>query len=524
MQPERFGRYEVVAEIGDGSMGRVYKARDPVVERFVAIKTIKSEYLTRDQAKEYLKRFRREAQAAGSLNHPNIVRIFDVGENHLVMEMLEGQTLQQLIREGGPMEPERARAILSPVADALDHAHASGIIHRDIKPANIMIQTGGQPKLMDFGVAHLDATVMTATGQILGSPSFMSPEQLLGENVTPRSDNYSLAVVAYEMLTGQSPFPGKTITAVIYRVMHEEAPSPRKLNASLPDRYDEIFAKALAKDPTKRYASATDFSSALDIRDIELSLDGLLDDEAPEAIGPAPDAGAGAASRSTSASVPGETPPDLIAEAPTLAGPAPATTAGSRPGARRHFWIGLGAVVILGSVFVVLSRSGSEPPAAPTADVSASPSADLETTAVADEVAPSPTSKRAARPRASAPPRQASVAAASPERAKPTPAPTTEASIVELGPDGTPPRRIEGSSARYPEAARRRHLEGSVTASMIVTEEGEPIEVTIVESAGAILDAAVLEAIQDSRFEPATKDGLKVRVRWVIRQTFKLKR
>ena len=477
MQPERFGRYEVVAEIGDGAMGRVYKARDPVVERFVAIKTIKAEYLTRDQAEEYLKRFRREAQAAGSLNHPNIVRIFDVGENHLVMEMLEGQTLQQLIREGGRMEPERARAILSPVADALDHAHPSGIIHRDIKPANIMIQTGGQPKLMDFGVAHLDATVMTATGQILGSPSFMSPEQLLGENVTPRSDNYSLAVVAYEMLTGQSPFPGKTITAVIYRVMHEEAPSPRKLNASLPDRYDEIFARALSKDPTKRYASATDFSSALDIRDIELSLDALLDDEAPEAIGPAPHA------------------------------------AGTRPVARRRFWLGLAAVVVLGGVFVVLSRSGSEPPAAPTADVSASP----------DEVAPSPTPKRAARPRASAPPRPASVADASPERAEPTPAPTTKAELVELGPDVTPPRRIEGFSARYPDAARRHELGGSVTVSMIITEEGEPIEVTIVESAGAILDAAVLEAIQDWRFEPAVKDGVKVRVRWVVRQTFKIK-
>ena len=120
MQPERFGRYEVIAEIGDGAMGRVYKARDPVVERFVAIKTIKSEYLTRDQAEEYLKRFRREAQAAGSLNHPNIVRVFDVGENHLVMEMLEGKTLQQLIRERGRIEPEEARAILSPVAEALD--------------------------------------------------------------------------------------------------------------------------------------------------------------------------------------------------------------------------------------------------------------------------------------------------------------------------------------------------------------------------------------------------------------------
>ena len=508
MQPERFGRYEVIAEIGDGAMGRVYKARDPVVERFVAIKTIKSEYLTRDQAEEYLKRVRREAQAAGSLTHPNIVRIFDVGENHLVMEMLEGKTLQQLIRESGPIEPEEVRAILSPVAEALDHAHAAGIIHRDIKPANIMIQPDGQPKLMDFGVAHLDATVMTATGQILGSPSFMSPEQLLGENVTPRSDNYSLAVVAYEMLTGQSPFPGKTITAVIYRVMHETAQSPRKLNAALPERYDEIFARALAKEPEKRYASATDFSAALDIRAFELSLDDLVGGEAAEEMEPAPDAGAEAATRSTSASVSGETPPELIAEAPTLAGPPPATTAGTRPVARRRFWLGLAAVVVLGGVFIVLSRSGSEPPA----------------TAVADEVAPSPAPNPAAHPRASAPPRSASVAVASAERAEPTPAPNTEAQLVELGPDGTPPRRIEGSSARYPEAALRSHVEGSVTASMIVTEEGEPIEVTIVESAGPILDAAVLEAVQNSRFEPAVKDGKKVRVRWVVRQTFRLKR
>jgi serine/threonine-protein kinase len=195
-------------------MGRVYKARDPVVKRFVAIKTIKSEYLTRDQAEEYLKRFRREAQAAGSLNHPNIVRIFDVGENHLVMELLEGRTLHQIIREHGQMDPEAARAILSPVAEALDYAHVQGIIHRDVKPANIMIQPNGQPKLMDFGVAHIDATVMTATGQVLGSPSFMSPEQLAGEDVTPRSDNYSLAVVENRLRDGACPDCGLAIPGI----------------------------------------------------------------------------------------------------------------------------------------------------------------------------------------------------------------------------------------------------------------------------------------------------------------------
>jgi len=519
MQPERFGRYEVVAEIGDGAMGRVYKARDPVVQRFVAIKTIKSEYLTRDQAEEYLKRFRREAQAAGSLTHPNIVRIFDVGENHLVMEMLEGKTLQQLIRERGPIEPEEARAILSPVAEALDHAHAAGIIHRDIKPANIMVQPDGQPKLMDFGVAHLDATVMTATGQILGSPSFMSPEQLLGETVTPRSDNYSLAVVAYEMLTGQSPFPGKTITAVIYRVMHETARPPRKLNASLPERYDEIFARALAKEPEKRYASATDFSTALDIRDLELSLDDLVGGEAAEEIGPALDAAA--AARDPSAPDAAEAAHETITESPTLAAPAPAPPIGARRTARREFWFGLAAVVALGAGFFMMPRSRPEPSVRPA---TAGPAVASEGPEGTEHVAPLPAPKDAVRPRASAPPRPASVAAASPERAKPTPAPNTEARLVELGRDGTPPRRIEGSSARYPEAARRRRMEGSVTASMIVTEAGEPIEVTIVESAGPILDAAVLEAVQSSRFEPAVKDGEKVRVRWLVRQTFRLKR
>jgi serine/threonine-protein kinase len=518
MQPERFGRYEVIAEIGDGAMGRVYKARDPVVKRFVAIKTIKSEYLTRNQAEEYLKRFRREAQAAGSLNHPNIVRIFDVGENHLVMELLEGRTLHQIIKEHGQMDPEAARAILSPVAEALDHAHAQGIIHRDVKPANIMILPNGQPKLMDFGVAHIDATVMTATGQVLGSPSFMSPEQLAGEEVTPRSDNYSLAVVAYEMLTGQSPFPGKTITAVIYRVMHEEPPTPRKLNESLPERYDEIFARALAKDPEERYASATDFTSALDIRDIELSLGDLLDEEA-EVAAPATEPEAAAVPAGAASTPPAS--PDTDSESPTLAAPAPGPAVGPRPLARRGFWVGLAAAVVTAGVSFVLTRSGPEAPLPAPSAVSPSPGETAEAPSEPEEAAPTPEPQPSATPRV----RDAEPARpAKPPEPEPTPEPVTEGQLVEMGPDVTPPRRIEGFPPSYPYTARRRRLEGSVTVSMIVTETGEVTELTVTESAGTALDKAVLEAIRDWRFEPARKDGVKVKVPWSIRHTFRVRR
>jgi eukaryotic-like serine/threonine-protein kinase len=249
MLPERFGRYEVLAELGDGAMGRVYSAWDPKVSRVVAVKTVKSELLTSATADDYLKRFRREAVAAGALTHPQVVRVFDIGDDFLVMELVEGRTLFAMIREAGRIEPAETLRLLGPVAEALDHAHRAGIVHRDIKPANVIVQPDGQPKLMDFGVAHLAASVMTTAGQVLGSPSYMSPEQIAGATVTGRSDVYSLAVVAYEMLTGQSPFQGKSITQVIYRVMHEQPAPPRHWNAALPARYDDVFARALAKDP-----------------------------------------------------------------------------------------------------------------------------------------------------------------------------------------------------------------------------------------------------------------------------------
>ncbi len=335
MLPERFGRYEVIDEIGDGAMGRVFRAWDPAVRRAVAIKTIKSEYLSRDAASEYLKRFLREAQSAGGLNHPAIVRVFDLGEDHLVMELLEGRTLHRLIREQGRLAPEEALRLLAPVADAVDHAHRSGIVHRDIKPANIMVQPDGQPKLMDFGVAKIEASVMTTAGQVLGSPTYMSPEQIAGEKVTGRSDVYSLAVVAYEMLTGQPPFLGKTITQVIYQVMHEAPPPPRQWNAALPARYDDVFARALAKSPAARFGTAGEFVTALDLRELEHAFS--------EPAAPA-------------FPWPGDETPTILAAAPPPAAPATGPRA-----PRRLAMAAAGLLVLATASSLALRRAPAEP-------------------------------------------------------------------------------------------------------------------------------------------------------------------
>jgi len=259
----RFGRYEMQQEIGEGAMGRVYKAWDPLVRRVVAIKTIRSEYLTHETSQEYLRRFRREAQAAGRLSHPNIVSIYDVGEDYFVMEFLEGVSLQAILAHRAVLPLSEALRILTPVAEAIDYAHHSGVIHRDVKPANIMIQPDGRPKLMDFGVARLPTSAITDSGQSFGSPSYMAPELIASDDVTPRADLFSFGVVAYEALTGKRPFQGDSITAIIYRIVHEAAPPPRSYNDDLPPHHDEVFRRALAKEPANRFPTAQSLVAAL---------------------------------------------------------------------------------------------------------------------------------------------------------------------------------------------------------------------------------------------------------------------
>ncbi|HVR69887.1 MAG TPA: TonB family protein [Vicinamibacteria bacterium] len=281
-----FGRYEAHAEIGDGAMGRVYRGFDPLVGRFVAIKTVKAEYLTRETRAEYLRRFRREAQAAGRLAHPNIVSIFDVGEDYFVMEYVEGITLAELLRYRTALDVVSGLRVLAPVAEALDYAHRAGVVHRDIKPANIMVQPDGRPKLMDFGVARLESSAMTSSGQFFGSPSYMAPEQILGSAITHEADLFSFAVVAYEAFTGKRPYQGDSITTIIYKVVNESPALPRTVDSALPAHFDEVFRRALSKQPSQRYATGMEFVLALAGEDLEASLADLVPEPIPEAKTP----------------------------------------------------------------------------------------------------------------------------------------------------------------------------------------------------------------------------------------------
>src|SRR5258708_11380746 len=243
-------------------MGRVYRGLDRLFALPVAIKTIKSEYLTHTTRDEYLRRFPREGPAAGRLSHPNIMCVYDIGEDYIVMESLEGRTLQAVIKERS-LTFEEVLGIISPLADAVDHAHRAGVVHGDIKPVNIMIQPDGRPKLMDFGIAHVDTALITVPGHFFGSPAYLAPEQIRGEETTSRADLFSLAVVAYEALTGHRPFEGESVSTILYKLVHEPGASPRHSEPELPEALGEVFSRALAKAPELRFPSARGFVAAL---------------------------------------------------------------------------------------------------------------------------------------------------------------------------------------------------------------------------------------------------------------------
>jgi serine/threonine-protein kinase len=249
-------------------MGVVYKARDPKIDRLVAIKVIApdeggdpAELLQRRD------RFQREARAAGRLTHPNIVTIHDVGEEagraYLVMELVEGEPLDHLLRARRPLPVEQVLRIAEQVASALDYAHANSIIHRDIKPANILLTKDGVAKVSDFGIARIVGTETTQTGQISGSPTYMSPEHFSGLKLDGRSDLFSFGAVLYELLSGEQAFPGETISNVMYRIINQDPIPVRRLNPALPPHLDTCLRKALAKDPAHRYAKAADLARDL---------------------------------------------------------------------------------------------------------------------------------------------------------------------------------------------------------------------------------------------------------------------
>jgi serine/threonine protein kinase len=261
------GRYEVVGELGQGAMGVVYKATDPLIDRIVAIKTITLS-LAKEDREEYEGRFYQEAKAAGRLSHPNIVTIFDVGRSgdiaYIAMEFLQGRELRDILNDEKLLPVEQVLDIVAQVALGLAYAHEHGIIHRDVKPSNIMVLRDGHAKITDFGIARMaSAAVRTQTGMVLGSPKYMSPEQVMGKLTDQRSDIFSLGVMLYEMLTGQPPFTGENVNAIMYQTLNAIPQPPSSMNPAVPDMLNFIVAKALAKDIDDRYQSARDLANDL---------------------------------------------------------------------------------------------------------------------------------------------------------------------------------------------------------------------------------------------------------------------
>ncbi|MGB8583427.1 MAG: serine/threonine-protein kinase [Candidatus Sulfotelmatobacter sp.] len=270
---ERFGRYEILSELGRGAMGVVYKARDPKINRVVAVKTISLAGQPADEEQEYRERFYREAEAAGRLSHPGIVTIFDVGEEpetrapYIVMEFVGGQSLDKLLSaEDRKLPLETALQLTHELAEALDCAHGQGVVHRDLKPANILLTEDGRAKIADFGVAKLNLANHTLAGRALGTPAYMSPEQLNGEAVDGRSDLFSLGVVLYTVLTGYRPFQGNSALTVSYKVVNRDPIPATVLDTELPPALDYIISRAMAKDPAQRYQRGMEM--ALDIQDL----------------------------------------------------------------------------------------------------------------------------------------------------------------------------------------------------------------------------------------------------------------
>lgn len=265
-------------------MGVVYEGHDPGIDRRVAIKTLKREHLERNEADDVLARFAREAQAAGRLNHPGIVAIYDYGEDqgvaYIAMEYVEGRSLKDVLDTGERFSLPAVMRIMEQVLSALDYSHGRGVVHRDIKPANIILLADGSIKVTDFGVARIESSTLTQAGTVLGTPAYMSPEQFMGQTVDGRSDIFSAAAMCYQLLTGEKPFTGG-LTTIMHRVLKEIPPPPSELNVQVPRFVDEVIARAMAKRPDERYQTAAEFREALlaGARDAQGHAPGAASDE-----------------------------------------------------------------------------------------------------------------------------------------------------------------------------------------------------------------------------------------------------
>ncbi len=492
--PAFFGRYQVLEELGSGAMGVVYLCVDPRLARPVAIKVIReSEHMTPAEREQYQARFRHEAEAAGRLNHPGIVQIYDVGPAYMVMEFLEGRALGTVLKGEVRLTVQQVCSMILQVADAIDYAHRQGIVHRDIKPANIMLTDDGGVKVMDFGVARLESSTLTVAGTVVGSVRYMAPEQMMGEKVDGRADVFSLGAVAYEMLTCRPPFPGKTITEVVGNVVHGVHVPPRQADERFPEEVDGVFAVAFAVRPQDRYPRAMDFA-----RDLYAAAQPVLSLE----IHHNPDAPAPLASTAVESGAAVTRTGTLPATARTIRMPVEATAReavlllDSDPAGARVYLDGqpvgetplAGVETTLGRHVLRMEAEGRDPVSAEVEIERARPLRALSFTLP--------------RPRSAG------------EALRP-------GQLVSFGPGMVPPVRLAGATPSYPAAALERGLEGAPVVEVWIDEGGNVIDVAMVESAGALLDAAVLEAVASWRFAPARVGDVPVSVRLTLQHLFR---
>ena len=283
---ETLGKYEIKRTLGKGAMGTVYEGWDPIIARRVAIKTVRLPDTHDDpETEEALARFRREAQAAGRLTHPNIVGVFDYGETgdiaYIVMEYVDGPSVKSLVDKQERFAIADTMRIMTDLLNGLQFSHARGVVHRDIKPANVMLTSDGQAKIADFGIARIESSSMTQAGTVLGTPAYMSPEQFMGQVVDARTDIYSSGVLLYQLLTGERPFEGG-MSAIMHKALNTDPPLPSQITVTCPPAFDGVVRKAMAKRPEERFQSAAAFLEALQAAASGRPVAGAVPDEADD--------------------------------------------------------------------------------------------------------------------------------------------------------------------------------------------------------------------------------------------------
>ncbi len=410
----KLGKYLIRRELGKGAMGIVYEGFDPLLERVVAIKTIRPQQLVSEHAADIMARFKREAQSAGRLNHPGIVAVYDYGEAiaeddstmmagtqpatpvnqrmaFIAMEFVKGRELREYFESNERFALADVARLMGEILAALGHAHSHGVVHRDMKPANLMVLEDGRVKIADFGIARVEKSELTQVGTVMGTPSYMSPEQFNGHVIDGRSDLFSCGVILYQFLTGEKPFTGTT-TTIMYKVLQEEPLAPSLLNTSLPPAFDAVVKKAIAKVPDQRFQNAAEFAAAINAALVSSSAKSSAQTDAT-VIATAPQKAAAPASPTAPASPP--PPPSLPPQPPSSASvKPPKTTTPAKSGSHMPLMIGAGALLVLvatvGAYFLYgKDRAGTAPAVASTAASAANPPAKTAAPVAAAVTAPS---------------------------------------------------------------------------------------------------------------------------------------